>query len=551
MRRRLMKALFVAAATLVISGATVRPALAGCDWVIVDWVWNEDIQDYEPVWEYQCWPDPPPPPEWRNLNIIAYDSRTGAGICGSNVHISIDFGNGQEGTTGCDGLANFGVTRWSHIDFSINAGGYFSYGGSVDIDGDVAVSAPLTNVWRNLNVFVRDALTGNPVCGAIAHISIDFGNGTNRTTGCDGFANFGVQTYSTLTYTVSAANHNPQSGTVYMADDTTLTISLVRPTTRIRTLQTTPGRPANSRLSGSGIPFDPSTGEYGCNASISFADHWVEVDTVISDPNGNILKSDYKAGWHNAESSISAALTVTGQYYCTADFHVDGYFLAHDSTRDDYFLIMLDITINTFIPENNYPFALPAEENNRLYTAGGDDRGFSRTGSFRSNQVASIYAAAAGVDLVATQSGAGGLTEIYEYFSSVGPDHRLTAEAKNDWILNDDYLKVGVGQSSGATLQCSSTKHSLVSMTLHCEGNESTPIFFFAPGITYHFDIQFWFNANGTADYLVLGGHDAFPSYEVYVGDQRIYEWDHGTYDILWLLPPEDVTGIFVPGRVN
>lgn len=48
---------FAAAATF-----TVRVLAEACDWVIVDYYWDEYTQNWEPVWEYQCWEDPTPPP---------------------------------------------------------------------------------------------------------------------------------------------------------------------------------------------------------------------------------------------------------------------------------------------------------------------------------------------------------------------------------------------------------------------------------------------------------------------------------------------------------
>ncbi|MGH2396843.1 MAG: hypothetical protein ACRDFW_07625, partial [bacterium] len=60
MRRRLITNLAFAVVLATTAVATQVHA-TGCDWVIVDYYWSEDTQSWEPVWEYQCWEDPPPP----------------------------------------------------------------------------------------------------------------------------------------------------------------------------------------------------------------------------------------------------------------------------------------------------------------------------------------------------------------------------------------------------------------------------------------------------------------------------------------------------------
>lgn len=198
-----------------------QPAFAACDWVIVGWYWNEETQQEEPIWEWQCWEDPP---EWRNLNIISYDYRTGAGLCGSSVEISIDFGNGWQRTTDCSGFSNFSVHRYSTINYSVHANGYYTHGGQVYIDGDVTAYAPMDRIWHNLNFIVRNS-AGNPICGALVHITIDFGNGTDRTTGCDGSVNFGV-TSGSIGYTISASGYSTVNGGVTVNDHVTVSPTL-------------------------------------------------------------------------------------------------------------------------------------------------------------------------------------------------------------------------------------------------------------------------------------------------------------------------------------
>ena len=56
--RRVCFALLLA---LSASLAATRLVANGCDWVIVGYYWDDNTQNWEPIWEYQCWEDPPPP----------------------------------------------------------------------------------------------------------------------------------------------------------------------------------------------------------------------------------------------------------------------------------------------------------------------------------------------------------------------------------------------------------------------------------------------------------------------------------------------------------
>ena len=106
---------------------------------------------------------------------------------------------------------------------------------------------------------------------------------------------------------------------------------------------------------------------------------------------------------------------------------------------------------------------------------------------------------------------------------------------------------------SGTSLWCETTKNSLVNMTLHCHGNEGTSLFIGAPGITYDFYLNCWFYENGSIEYTLSGGHDGFPNYEVYVGDQRLYGYEYTTHGqvIFSLGPPAEMSGIFASGWVQ
>lgn len=63
MNRRLARRLSFALVLLgLLTFETVGRAET-CDWVVVGFYWDDNTQNWEPIWEYLCWEDPPQPPE--------------------------------------------------------------------------------------------------------------------------------------------------------------------------------------------------------------------------------------------------------------------------------------------------------------------------------------------------------------------------------------------------------------------------------------------------------------------------------------------------------
>jgi len=312
--------------------------------------------------------------------------------------------------------------------------------------------------------------------------------------------------------------------------------------------------PSNSRWSGPGVHLDDHNYGYAQCWDEAWADGSLQVAVGVA-PLGDPDRNQYWSGLSGYNYGYSSAykelrpLTYTGAYACYGDVYLDGSFWYEDYwIAGSVYVEMIDITIQTFIPENNYRvFSVTAEGDNRL---------FNRYGPSRSSHVLAVYSPLADVYLIESSYPAGGLTQVYDYDSSVDGNSNLTDEARNDTTLGDHYLKHFVGQSDGQTMDCTYSKSSINFMGLHCSGNEATPYCtenawdIICAGITYDFYLDFWFNDDGTINFLVQGGHDAFPSYEVYVGDQRVYEWDHGNWDIWWLSPPEDISGFYDGGDI-
>jgi hypothetical protein len=319
--------------------------------------------------------------------------------------------------------------------------------------------------------------------------------------------------------------------------------------------------PTDARWSGSHIPIDPDVPAY-CEAYYGPTGDpfFLEVDLVVRDPSGSIVAGDTGSGWYYAEVSVQTSLTETGNWHCEADYYMDGTPMGSDSASLPWYLLMLDITINTFIPDDHYPcpsYTPCYWYGERGWTGTGDDRSWNRYGSSRTTQIVAILQPRSSAYLI---DGAPmydvGRSETYDIDTSVDGGFRLTSEARNDWTWGYP-MKLEWGYPSGATLQCNTTGNSAVNMELHCQGNEATPLIWYAPGITYDFYIDFWFHADDAnesirVEYLVRGSHDGFPNYEIYVGNQLIYSHDYVAHgqSIASLGPPAEFAGLFVPGEV-
>ena len=187
------------------------------------------------------------------------------------------------------------------------------------------------------------------------------------------------------------------------------------------------------------------------------------------------------------------------------------------------YLTVLDVTINTFIPENNYPDPRVGWWPGVTGTGEGDNRSWDRYGSSRTYHQVSIYQPYLVSDNLfeSTQIAQAGFSAYYEMSTSLDGSGNLTDEARNDWTEGAP-MKVAWGAPDGSSLNCDAHKTSHSVASLECHGNEATPLFWWAPGITYDFFIDFTFNDDTSVDFLITGDHDGFPNCEIYVGDQLL-----------------------------
>src|SRR3989344_5297245 len=95
-------------------------------------------------------------------------------------------------------------------------------------NGSCPSAAPAPH-FVNLNFVVRDGCPpNNPVAGAAVHINQDFGNGQDRTTDGNGFANFGVHSNTNIGWAVSASGFSSASGNVNSGEGDTVNVTLNR-----------------------------------------------------------------------------------------------------------------------------------------------------------------------------------------------------------------------------------------------------------------------------------------------------------------------------------
>lgn len=314
-------------------------------------------------------------------------------------------------------------------------------------------------------------------------------------------------------------------------------------------------QPVNSRLSGSGIPLSTIPVDRYCTGYLGPTPEYfqmVSLDMAIVDPTNNIRDEDFEAAWSYADVYVQAPLDMTGEWRCNMNAYIDGVYVGHWTETWSWYLIVLDITINTFIPDQHY--GIPG-----FLTGIGDDRGWNRWGSVRTAEIDAILQPNTPNYLHIENQPIVGLSELFDISGgwycgvpdSLDGNGRLKAEALADWAWGCPY-RLEWAYPPGATLYCATYKNSDVSMYLHCTGNEATPLLSFAPGITYGLFIDFWYTAQGV-EFLVRGAHDGFPNYEIYVGNQLIYTHDHRAWGqtIASLGPPMEFAGVFVPGWVQ
>jgi hypothetical protein len=75
-------------------------------------------------------------------------------------------------------------------------------------------------------------------------------------------------------------------------------------------------------------------------------------------------------------------------------------------------------------------------------------------------------------------------------------------------------------------------------VVVHATGEGANPLLPVAPAIDYEVSIMFDFSRPDAVLFNVLGDHDAFPNYEIYIGGRAVYQYGHGQHGPSQLFPP-------------
>jgi hypothetical protein len=206
------------------------------------------------------------------------------------------------------------------------------------------------------------------------------------------------------------------------------------------------------------------------------------------------------------------------------------------------------ITINTFIPQNHIDNPL---NGSRVFE--GDDRinpttgnaEWNKDGSYRTQERFNVIpfrnmGDADGLEDNAYANEPDGIKND-PWFIGIGTTHeydkassitagKITAAAKADATLGDSYLKTREATASRSNMKIEPAWLGDRKIKVHCVGKASNPLASFlgipAPAIDYDFNLTIDYTNAIDLRYSLEGDHDGFPAYEVYIGNNRVYEHD-------------------------
>lgn len=193
-----------------------------------------------------------------------------------------------------------------------------------------------------------------------------------------------------------------------------------------------------------------------------------------------------------------------------------------------------EITINTFIPANNIDHPIHP---NRVFS--GDDRSYNKNASSSRSHYKLTVIPIETLESNGIKSGSEtktvGKTTSYEKSTSLDSSGKLTSAAKSDTIKGTPLMVDYDTASSSGISSASSTKKSSRKFEYHCVVSIGNPLVL-SPNIDYDFKITVDLSDPEKPKYEIVGDHDGYPGYEVYIGDKRIHEFDPGTTNSPWSL---------------
>jgi hypothetical protein len=232
---------------------------------------------------------------------------------------------------------------------------------------------------------------------------------------------------------------------------------------------------------------------------------------------------------------------IADQNMCPAGFTVFG--TLSNPSKD----CELTINVTTFIPTNSLtgPPQARCGRGQQLFFKG-DDRGFGATApSFRTRSLITVIP-----EQSADADGlkAGSEQELIGETRSYAPDALadfVINSADDDAVLHDCHLLHDVGTASNSGMHAVVTRTGEHQVSVHMFGGAGNPLVFGAPEINWDFTITIDTSGSST-HWTIMGDHDGFPAYEVYINNNPIYTFSpgpgpYGLFDILKLFPPLDV----------
>lgn len=264
-----------------------------------------------------------------------------------------------------------------------------------------------------------------------------------------------------------------------------------------------------------------STGELGRTTSFGVARPIQLLDTVIGQ---GIATSELTAVAFDASNATRWYATLMPVASGTFEPSIFGSPQSNLSVRE----IEVSITVNSFIPEQwvDHPniFAGTIFE--------GDNRSWSRNGHSRIHQEVFLSLNPNSFRNLPRI----GTTREFHKASSLDAGQNITPAARNDTILNDGYLKVGEATASMSGVTATRQQSGNV-VTVHLIGSVGNPLTT-SPNIDYDISFAVDFSDPANLQFTLIGDHDGFPNYEVYVNTEHIHGYAHGSETPFSLIDP-------------
>ena len=236
-----------------------------------------------------------------------------------------------------------------------------------------------------------------------------------------------------------------------------------------------------------------------------------------------------------------SASEIAAENMCPAGFTVLG--TLSNPTKGCEFTI----NVTTFIQTNSLqgPPQARCDGGKQLFFKG-DDRGFSATAStFRTRSLITVIPEQS-ADADGLKEGSE--QELVGQTRSYAPDalaDGVIDSADDDSVLHDCHLLHDVATASNSNMHAAVTRTGAHVVSVHMFGGAANPLVFGSPEINWDFTITID-TSGSSAHWTIMGAHDGFPSYEVYINNNQIYTFSpgpgpYGFLDILKLFPPLDV----------